>query len=678
MHTLLSKGRNVNEAINVGLDILQLGRDDVEIEIVQLERKGFLGIGHKPATVKLLHKQKIANQSNKSIEEMVDEFSFNDQTNDQHQDHLAGKVWVEDHKVRVRDSADQYPTVKLSKGIKVLRNGEWVRDRRTVITEQDNIEVHFEEEYVHETQWKISLSKDKMSATIEVTPGYVLNRKLKDQEPSRHLELMLEEDKTTVNSLNFEDVIKELDNKGIKYGIKQSEILNATGVKEPSKIVIAEGLKPLDGENGWLEYKVDINGKKGLEEDGYGRVNFRETQSIPTVEKGEVIAIVHPPKSGIPGITVTNDMIPPKQMNPIKLKSGSGIIEVGNQIVATESGRPAFEQRGLRVRASVVPKLTHRGNVNLSTGNIRFHGDVEIIGEVEENMIVDSEGDIIVHKSTNKANLTTSSSIVVKGNIFNSELAAGKSNMLIVELGHLLGLMYREIERMISYINQIAESSSYQSNQVAFSGLQPLIKILLEKKFKGFVYNVKKYQTVIEKGENYLDKEWTHIAIELKQIFLTLTNQIVTVERLTNLAEQMKDLHEYSQLPVEPDAYITISEASNSSLYCSGDINIIGKGSINNKIHAGGEIDIRGVVRGGELYARLGAFVNEAGANSGTKTVISVADDQQIHINKAYEGVILRVGSRRHVITEMMTNITARADQSGEMIIERLNELKEA
>src|SRR5690554_8074118 len=55
MTTFISKGRTVKEAIDLGLEALQLDRTQVEIEVLQIEKKGLLGIGNKEAMVKLTY-----------------------------------------------------------------------------------------------------------------------------------------------------------------------------------------------------------------------------------------------------------------------------------------------------------------------------------------------------------------------------------------------------------------------------------------------------------------------------------------------------------------------------------------------------------------------------------------------------------------------------------------------
>ena len=55
--TIEASGRSIDEAIFKGLKELEISIDEVEIDIIQHESKGILGIGAKPAIVKLIERE---------------------------------------------------------------------------------------------------------------------------------------------------------------------------------------------------------------------------------------------------------------------------------------------------------------------------------------------------------------------------------------------------------------------------------------------------------------------------------------------------------------------------------------------------------------------------------------------------------------------------------------------
>lgn len=695
MQSIVSKGKDINEAIKLGLDLLESTKKEVNIEIIQYQAKGFLGIGSKEAVVKLTRlekthstetseKPKIDNieidfehlvtslidseikASPPLSKEIVGNISAIDEPS---MDNLEGKVWVRNGQLYCKTSPSQFPVITIKDGIKLYKNSQIVTEKTVIISEKDFYELKVENKE-KATTWKITIDEQRLKVFLHVEPGYKITRHIPDISADYHIDLIVEEKKEIFNTLTYSDVIKNLESLRVKHGFHHGEIDKALQATESSTFEIASGKSPVPGTDGWIELKVDIDTLEGPKEKN-GKVDFREIRTIPAVERGKVIAIIHPPVPGQMGCTVTNEPLPAKQTLPVVIKAGRGVMVLDEKIVSTESGRPQIEQRGQLVKVSIMPKLTHMGNVDLSSGNIRFMGDVEIYGEVDERMVVEAEGDIIVHQSVNFATLTASGAVTTFGNIVGSSVSAGKNNILVAELGHLLGMINQHIEKMISLIKQLTQSAAFKSTDFSRGGLQPLIRILLEKKFKSFPPLVKKYIEIVRRGEEYLDDDvWREVSVSLAQLFLSLTNEITSLERIEGLSKKIKELHEFSKTPIEPDSYITIPNAHNSSLYCSGNILILGQGCINTKIHAGGTLKINGVIRGGEVYGRLGVEIYEVGSESGTPTVISVPNNQTIKIKKALEGTVLKIGNSKYTFKETRYHVKAHLDENERILLE--------
>jgi uncharacterized protein len=686
MQSIVSKGKDVNEAINIGLEILETTKNDVDIEIIQSNTKGFLGINPKKAIVKLT-KNKSKQNDSITLENIVDNLDSVDQPllekkvnktlseedpikEGPEQDRNAGNVWVKDGKIYCKSSPTHFPMVTIHEGIKLFKNNQLMKEKTTIVSEANSYEIRVENEEI-ETKWKVTLDQNKLKALLQVEPGVKKIRHIPDVQADHHIELNMVEKTEVINTLTFPDIIKKLELLGVKHGFNQAEMVKAIEMTKSGTYEIATGIVPKTGVDGWAELKVAVETDLGPKEKEDGRVDFREIKSIPAVEEGMIIAVIHPPVPGQIGYTVTNEPLPAKQTLPLVVVAGKGVIVVDDKIVATESGRPQIEQRGQLFKVEIMPKLIHNGNVDLSSGNLRFKGDIEVFGEVEQKMLVEARGDIFVRETVNLATLTASGAIITYGNIIGSEVSAGKSNMLVVELGHLLGVINQNVEKIIEVIQRLTLSPAFKSSDFSRGGLQPLIQILLEKKFRALPPLIRKYVEVVRKGESYLDDDvWREISVSLSKLFLSLTNEITSIEWMILLSKKMKDLHEFSSTSVEPNSFITIPHAINSRLYSSGNIIVVGQGCINTKIHAGGTLKINGIVRGGEIYGRLGVDVNEAGADSGTTTVIAVPSDQKIKINKAMEGTVIQIGDIKHKIKDTTYHITARIDENDRIIFE--------
>ncbi|WP_100407024.1 FapA family protein [Bacillus solitudinis] len=693
MQSIVSKGRDINEAILLGLDLMETTRKNVNIEIIQQDTKGFLGVFSKEAIVKLTKLEastpreeansktdsfdiaeqlvmSIVDEETERVTTSKDQELENTNANNHETLSLEGKVWVKNGQICYQSSEDQYPLVTISEDIEVLKNNQIVKEKTFIISEKDFLEVKVENEKI-DTKWKTTVDRDKLQVILHVEPGYNLIHEIPDIEPEHHIKLVVEEKKELHNSLNYESVIEQLERLSVTKGYyNHDQIMKAIETKESGAFEIATGIKPNPGKDGWIELKVDIEGEEGLKEDEKGLIDFREIQTIPNVKRGEVIAIVHPPIPGEAGYTVTNEVLPAKQTFAIVLRAGIGATIIDNMVVATESGRPQLEKRGQLIKVTVIPKLIHPGNVDLSSGNLRFMGDIEIIGGVEEKMVVVAEGDIIVHKTVYNGSLTSSGSIITSGNIISSDLSAGKNNILVAELGQLLGILHQQSENMIAVIQQLTKASAFKDNDLAKGGLQPLIRILIEKKFKSFPVLAKKYVDAVRKGGDSVDKDWKEIAVLLTQLFLLLTKEATSLERIIHLSDKMKELHEISKTPIEPNSFIRIPNALNSTLYSSGDVMITEDGCVNTKVHAGGLLNIIGTIRGGEVYGKAGVEINEAGSEIGTHTVIAVPSDQKIKINKAMEGTSIKIGNVKYTFKETRYLVRAHLDEKEQIVLD--------
>lgn len=165
--------------------------------------------------------------------------------------------------------------------------------------------------------------------------------------------------------------------------------------------------------------------------------------------------IIHSPTSGRPGYTATNELLPAAKTVPSLVQPKKGHMIVKNKVIATSSGRPTFFYKGNCVTISILPTLFHTGNVNGSSGNIHFRGDVEIEGEVEAGIRVEAEGNILVEQALNKATMSASRAVITHKNILNSDIFAGVHTMLIVKLGQMLQTIHLNIEKLSVLLKQL-------------------------------------------------------------------------------------------------------------------------------------------------------------------------------------------------------------------------------
>src|SRR5690606_10053723 len=133
-----------------------------------------------------------------------------------------------------------------------------------------------------------------------------------------------------------------------------------------------------------------------------------------------------------------------------------------------------------------------------------------------------------------------------------------------------------------------------------------------------------------KEANTLIDEKWNQIAASLSKFFLSLSNGVSSIEQLHQLSRDMSGLFELVNESNNFESKITIPNALNSRIYCSGDIFVAGQGSVNSSLHAEGYLKINGRIRGGEAYGGRGIEINEAGSESGTSTLIAVPINQSI------------------------------------------------
>ncbi|RTR36167.1 DUF342 domain-containing protein [Robertmurraya yapensis] len=690
--SILSRGKDIKEAIQQGLDILGTKQEQVSIEIIQQESKGFMRIRSKEAVVKLTKLEEERKQFKEesfevSLEEIehsiskvienIEQVPYNTEVADLFKreqgsfvpEDNVGKVWIKNGRIHCEPTELKYPTITVCKGVKLLKNGELVKGT-AVATKEDQFEIETIEETV-EPNWEITMDAQRLNVILRVEPGFRKSYKVKDMEPDFHINIEAEEKIEVINNLEYKRILEELEELRVVHGFNHSEIVKAVNTEKPGRYVIATGIAPKDGENGRIEILTETKNKVGPKERADGSLDFREVKEIPTVQKGQVIALVHMQTPGLPGATVTNEPIPPKPTFPLSIHTGKGIamIENGTKIVATESGRPIIESKGLLTKVSIMQKFVHPGDINFTSGNLRFKGDIDVLGNVEDGMLVEAEGQISIYRNVFSSTITSRETVIVSGNSINSTISAGQQNVFASELIFVLTQIQEQMVAMNASIKQLMNLPAFKTTDFARKGLLSLIKILVEKKFKPLIIFVKQFSELTKSGSQSINSEWLILEEQLRLCFLSsISNEYHTLDGLNSLLIRIEEMIEDHDPEKDKDCLVEMKYAHNSIIFSGGDVLIKGQGCYNSKIHAGGNLVIHGVLRGGEVYARLGATIKETGSDGGVVSKIMVPSNGKIKIGHAKEGTVIQIGKAKYTFQKERKEITARLDENERII----------
>jgi hypothetical protein len=130
---------------------------------------------------------------------------------------------------------------------------------------------------------------------------------------------------------------------------------------------------------------------------------------------GQLLARLIEPKQGTAGKNVLGEQIVAPDGLPAALTAGEGV-KIGknsNEFYAEING--SIIVNGSII--SVVNTYVVNGDIDFSTGNIQFNGNVLINGNIPDGFEVKAEGDIIVAKIVESARLEAGRDIVIKGGI---------------------------------------------------------------------------------------------------------------------------------------------------------------------------------------------------------------------------------------------------------------------
>lgn len=239
----------------------------------------------------------------------------------------------------------------------------------------------------HVQEYRISMSGDEMQVTLEF---------LKVSE-----------------TFSSERILEELYNMGIVAGIDEEKLHQLQRRRRTEIVyVIAKGLPPDAGQDGWYEYffRTELDHRPKVFPDG--TVDYQNIEWFEMVKEGQKLALYHDATPGVDGYTVTGHVLPGPRGKEISLLTGQGftVEEDAHEYYAALNGRVEINDTHLTVL-----NVLELGTVNLSTGNITFNGSVHVKGDVGVGVTIQSSEDIIVDGFVEGATLISGRDILLKG-----------------------------------------------------------------------------------------------------------------------------------------------------------------------------------------------------------------------------------------------------------------------
>lgn len=235
---------------------------------------------------------------------------------------------------------------------------------------------------------EVMISSDKLSAYIRFYPASNMGKEL------------------------TEAYVKELIRDArVTHGINEEAITNAVAHKVYcTDIEIAKGKLPTAGRDATINYYFDTNNvaRPELREDG--SVDFFKLNTLHHCTKGQVLAEIIPEERGENGVDVFGTVALAREVKKAKFNHGRNlqISEDGLKLMSMVDGHASLVDG-----AVFVSDVYQVENVDPSTGNIEYHGNVEVRGNVCENFQIKTDGDVFVNGVVEGAYIEAGGNIVI-------------------------------------------------------------------------------------------------------------------------------------------------------------------------------------------------------------------------------------------------------------------------
>ena len=193
----------------------------------------------------------------------------------------------------------------------------------------------------------------------------------------------------------LQEIAYHLKQSGIIFGIKEEVVHTLT--ENPiydQNILVAEGMAPINGKNGEIHFLVDIHKdrKPIIMEDG--SVNYRDLDYIENVRKGQKLCEITQPTPGINGKNVVGTVLKAIDGKPARMVRGRNVYssEDGLSLYSEIDGQVMY----IDGKLSVFSTYEVPADVDNSTGNINFVGNLSVRGNVLSGFVVEVGGNVEV------------------------------------------------------------------------------------------------------------------------------------------------------------------------------------------------------------------------------------------------------------------------------------------
>lgn len=242
---------------------------------------------------------------------------------------------------------------------------------------------------------------------IQSSPDYLLRI------DETHTEALITLYHRSEGPFSIEELHNLLKENGIVHGIREKTLEElAEGKRDYEELLIAEGTAARDGRDGFFEYHFNPEPETKPIILPDGSVDYNVLGKIELVNQGQLLVTYHPAIPAILGMDVYGNVIQAyegKDLPPLKCKRCEPD-ENYHEYHASVEGHVTLEGN----RLIVTPLYIVEGNLDAATGNVDFHGDVLVQGNVFAGVTVKTTGNITINGHVETASLYAGKDVILK------------------------------------------------------------------------------------------------------------------------------------------------------------------------------------------------------------------------------------------------------------------------
>jgi uncharacterized protein (DUF342 family) len=208
----------------------------------------------------------------------------------------------------------------------------------------------------------------------------------------------------------------------ITYGLLEDSLARIVTMAQKNLpamgIIVARGTPVVEGRDAYIDFAkkpVGLVQQEKAEEVDRSKVDYREIKTFDNVKEGDHIATYMPPVEGQGGSDIFNKVIPVRKPQDISIEAGANVSFDGEsrKFYATAAGYVNYAKRQLSVE-----QVYHvKGSVDLSHGNIRFVGRVEVDRDVPDEYEITALEGIAIGGTAEACVLKSGKEITIRGGV---------------------------------------------------------------------------------------------------------------------------------------------------------------------------------------------------------------------------------------------------------------------